>query len=161
MEFKQNGQLLFTATQNGQLAFLDGHVVLPHSANSALSASLLPLTLDLWHRRFGHIGIRQLKHIISNNSVTGIKIIPMPLQILFVSHALLVNNIGLSTRLPLAVHFHWRLFIVIYMVLFQSLQSKLVTSTSLSLLMMQLDSGASTFSNQRIKLQKHSSLTKQ
>ena len=72
MHFEHNGALLFTATQHGQLAYLDGSVQLPHAAFSAASASLLPLTLDLWHRRFAHMGMGDLMHLFSSNVVTGL-----------------------------------------------------------------------------------------
>ena len=51
MRFERDGALLFTAKLHGQLAYLDGNTIRPHAALSAASASLLPLTLDLWHRR--------------------------------------------------------------------------------------------------------------
>ena len=73
MEFYHKGSLLFTATQQQQLAYLDGFTHLSHT-QSALSASLLPLTLDLWHRRLAHINYDSLKHLLSGQVVTGIHI---------------------------------------------------------------------------------------
>src|ERR1700742_3911264 len=74
MRFECEGTLLFTATQHGQLAYLDGSVLHPHVAMSAASASLLPLTLDLWHRRLAHTPEAVLKHLLANGNVIGLHI---------------------------------------------------------------------------------------
>ena len=50
MRFERQGVLLFTATLKGKLAYLDGTTIRPQSALSTLSTSILPLSLDLWHR---------------------------------------------------------------------------------------------------------------
>jgi hypothetical protein len=71
MRFERDGELLFTASQQGQLAYLDGYTSLS-SSHSAHSASLLPLTLDLLHRRLGHIGFDLLKRLLSSKVVTGL-----------------------------------------------------------------------------------------
>ena len=71
MSFERNGQLLFTASVQGQLAYLDGTTSLSPS-HSAHSASLLPLTLGLLHHRLGHINFESLKHLLSSNVVTGL-----------------------------------------------------------------------------------------
>jgi hypothetical protein len=57
--------------RDGELAYLDGYTSLS-SSHSAHSASLLPLTLDLLHRRLGHIGFDLLKRLLSSKAVTGL-----------------------------------------------------------------------------------------
>jgi hypothetical protein len=74
MQFEHDGVLLFTATQQGQLAYLDGTTLHPHSVLSTTSTSILPLTLDLWHRRFAHLGLSQVKHLLTSNVVLGMHI---------------------------------------------------------------------------------------
>ena len=75
MRFEREGQLLFTATQKGKLAYLDGTTV-RNSGHSALvsssSPSLLPLSLNLWHRRLSHINMSDLKRLLSSQLVTGL-----------------------------------------------------------------------------------------
>lgn len=74
MRFERQGVLLFTATLKGKLAYLDGTTLRPQAALSTLSTSILPLSLDLWHRRFAHISIASLKRILSSNVVSGLQI---------------------------------------------------------------------------------------
>jgi len=74
MKFEKDGVLLFTASQHGQLAYLDGTTLHPHSAFSTTSTSLLPLTLDLWHRRFAHLSVSAIKHLLASNSVNGLRV---------------------------------------------------------------------------------------
>ena len=69
MEFEKDGSIIFTASLRGGLAYLDGYINRP---SAALSASLLPLTLDLWHRRLAHINYVSLKRLLSDRVVTVI-----------------------------------------------------------------------------------------
>jgi len=66
MSFFRDETLLFTATQQHQLAYLDGTTLLPHSALSTSTPSLLPLTLDLWHRRLLHRNLSDIKHLLTS-----------------------------------------------------------------------------------------------
>jgi len=74
MQFQCDGVLLFTATMHGQLAYLDGTTIRPHSALSTTSSSLLPLTLNLWHRHFAHLSMSQVKSLLNSNVVVGMQI---------------------------------------------------------------------------------------
>ena len=74
MNFERDGVLLFTASQHGQLAYLDGTTLHPNSALSTTSISLLPLTLDLWHCCFGHMNVNEVKRLSSSNVVCGMRI---------------------------------------------------------------------------------------
>ena len=74
MSFERDGVLLFTATQQKQLAYLDGTTLLPVSALSTTAPSLLPLTHELWHRRLGHRSISEIKQLLNSKVVLGIQI---------------------------------------------------------------------------------------
>ena len=80
MSFKHNGSLLFTASMQGNLAYLDGTTLRNTvtnaltSSTSSSSSSLLPLSLELWHRRFSHINYPDLRRMIDKQLVSGIKL---------------------------------------------------------------------------------------
>jgi len=64
MQFERHGILLFTASLQGNLAYLDGTTLCSPSQSalaSSSSLSLLPLTLDLWHHHLSHINIDAVK----------------------------------------------------------------------------------------------------
>src|SRR6202012_4504336 len=112
MSFHFNGHLYFTATHRGGLAHLDGTTLRnpSYSTPQALAAlSLLPLTLELWHRRFSHINYTDLKHMIASKLVTGLKIdsSPSPDPVcepcIAGKQTRIVNKTATRTTVPLAI----------------------------------------------------------
>jgi hypothetical protein len=71
MQFMRDGQVVLTASVQAQLAYLDGYTNLTHT-HTAHTASLLPLTMDLLHRRLGHISFATLKQLLVSKAVTGL-----------------------------------------------------------------------------------------
>jgi hypothetical protein len=73
MRFIHKGTLLFTAQINeNNTAFIDGTTEAnPETANFT---STLPLDISLWHRHLAHHDYNSVKHMISKQLVTGIKI---------------------------------------------------------------------------------------
>ena len=72
MVFKLEGKCRFTASIHpSNSASLDGITQLSESANYT---STLPLDLSLWHKRFIHHNYADVKKMISQNLVTGLKI---------------------------------------------------------------------------------------
>lgn len=73
MSFCQNGVLRFTATVNDKnTAYLDGYPIIEFAG--AANASTCPLDVTLWHRRFGHLNINDMREIISKELVKGLDI---------------------------------------------------------------------------------------
>ena len=72
--FSSAKDLLFTATATSQLAHLDGYVLSPQSAYSALPAS--KLDMELWHRRCCHISQERIKKAQTKELVLDLKISP-------------------------------------------------------------------------------------
>src|SRR5215469_12690134 len=75
MLFYRNGDCLFTATVNSNnTALLDG-ITLPMTEYADLaSTSTCPMDTSLWHRRFGHLNIADVKQLISRNLVLGMDV---------------------------------------------------------------------------------------
>ena len=72
MSFRLHHHLYFTATVNEKnSAFLDGHVVCPDFAGFV---STCPVDIALWHRRFGHLNITDVKQMINKKMVEGMSI---------------------------------------------------------------------------------------
>ena len=72
VNFHHGQALIFTVTVTDRnIGYLDGHTVIPHSANLA---STCPLDLTLWHRRCSHLNFDDLKHMHRHNLVTGMVI---------------------------------------------------------------------------------------
>lgn len=70
--FHYNNQLVFMASVTEQnVGFLNGHTVIPQSANSV---STCPLDLTLWHRRCSHLNFEDVKRMHNQNLVTGMKL---------------------------------------------------------------------------------------
>ena len=73
MHFRLHKHLYFTATVNEKnSAFLDGHIVL--SPDFAGFVSTCPVDTTLWHRRFGHLNMADVKQMIKQEMVEGITI---------------------------------------------------------------------------------------
>src|SRR6202000_697802 len=109
MSFHLKGHLHFTATQRGGLAYLDGSTLWDHSPQALAALSLLPQTLELWHRRFSHINYTDLKHMIASKLVTGLKVDSSPSPdpvcepcIAGKQHRI-VNKSATRTTVPLAI----------------------------------------------------------
>ena len=63
MRFSQNNTILFTASVSEKnTGYLNGHTVSTHS-ESVHVVSTLPLNLDLWHKRFFHCNLRDVKKL--------------------------------------------------------------------------------------------------
>src|ERR1700754_1380097 len=109
MSFQLDGKLIFTATQRGGLAYLDGSTLPPYSAQALAALSLLPLTLDLWHRRLSHINYVDLKRMVAKGLVTGLKInsssSPNPVcePCIAGKQTRIVNKTATRTTVPLAI----------------------------------------------------------
>jgi hypothetical protein len=72
LEFFNSNNLHFTATVNDHnVGYLNGHVLIPQSANAA---STCPLDLTLWHRRCSHLNFADLKHMHLHKSVLGMSL---------------------------------------------------------------------------------------
>ena len=72
LEFFNSNDLHFTATVNDHnVGYLNGHVLIPQSANAA---STCPLDLTLWHRRCSHLNFADLKHMHLHKSVLGMSL---------------------------------------------------------------------------------------
>src|ERR1700743_2203741 len=109
MSFQLDGKLIFTATQRGGLAYLDGSTLPPYSAQALAALSLLPLTLDLWHCRLSHINYADLKRMVAKGLVTGLKInsssSPDPVcePCIAGKQTRIVNKTATRTTVPLAI----------------------------------------------------------
>ena len=69
--FRQSGELRFTATVNSKnTAYLDGYPIIEFAG----AVSTCPLDVTLWHRRFGHLNISDIKEVISKELVKGLDI---------------------------------------------------------------------------------------
>ena len=67
------GPPLFVATINSNnAAFLDG--VTEPVTEFACPATTVPLDLSLWHRRFAHHNVTDIKSVMERNLVTGMKL---------------------------------------------------------------------------------------
>ena len=77
VKFTLNGTLLFTATaaDDQNIAYLDGTVVGPESANFSSSIHTLPLNRQLWHRRLCHHSLDSVSAMHNHNLVTGMKLV--------------------------------------------------------------------------------------
>lgn len=72
--FNLAGQTRFVASINDHnSAFLDGSTK-SHHIDSAQLTSTLPLTYSLWHCRLAHVNRDDVKKLITQNFVTGIKL---------------------------------------------------------------------------------------
>jgi hypothetical protein len=75
-QFVQDNQLRLCAstTGNRNLAYVNGTVIINPSdvasefAQAATSFATLPLDMSLWHRRLGHIGVRNVQSVRGNDS---------------------------------------------------------------------------------------------
>jgi transposase InsO family protein len=74
LRFYKMGKLILTATVNGRLAYLDGETLTQDEVNTAHIAASKTLDLELWHRRFGHLGIDAVKQLITQDMVDGLDI---------------------------------------------------------------------------------------
>ena len=73
IQFNQGGQTRFTATiNNNNAAFLNGTTLV--NMEGASLASTLPLDHSLWHRRLCHHNYTNVKRMIEEKLVTGIKL---------------------------------------------------------------------------------------
>jgi transposase InsO family protein len=71
IEFTRNDTTLFTASINSEgIGYLNGSTI-DISENVQL-ASTLPLDLNLWHRRLGHLNYDGIKKMLRHNLVTGL-----------------------------------------------------------------------------------------
>ena len=76
MHFYRNDSLLFTATVNHTNTALLNGVTLPMTEFAGLaSSSTCPLDTSLWHRRFGHLNIADVKKLLSKNLVSGMDVV--------------------------------------------------------------------------------------
>nr|GAT43152.1 predicted protein [Mycena chlorophos] len=74
LTFRRDGKTLFTASINEHnTAYLDGYTV-PAVEQHVHAATTLPLTVSLWHRRLGHIGMDYVKMLKSRDLVLGMQI---------------------------------------------------------------------------------------
>jgi hypothetical protein len=71
MDFMQGGPQRFTASIDGNTAYMD--VLTPPLDESALSARA-PLSRDLWHCRLCHIGADKLDLAIKHSVADGLKL---------------------------------------------------------------------------------------
>ena len=72
LRFYKMGKLIMTATVNGRLGYLDGDTLAQDEVNTAHIAASKTLDLELWHRRFGHLGIDVVKQLINQDMVDGL-----------------------------------------------------------------------------------------
>lgn len=73
--FLLKGKTVFTATVNeSNTGYPDGQVVIPRATHTANGASTVPLTWELWHRRFAHLNHHDVKLTHKNKLVTGMKL---------------------------------------------------------------------------------------
>ena len=73
MLFRRHNKTLFTATVNARFTgILDGAVV-PMTQYANL-AHTVPLDYALWHRRFGHLNLQDIKSIFKQQLVLGAKL---------------------------------------------------------------------------------------
>ena len=73
MSFSLHNHIYFTATVNDRnSAFLDGAAIV--STEFAAFVSTCPVDVTLWHRRFGHLNIRDVQSMINKEMVEGITI---------------------------------------------------------------------------------------
>jgi hypothetical protein len=88
IQFVRDNQLRLCAstTGNRNLAYVNGTVIINPSdvasefAQAATSFATLPLDMSLWHRRLGHIGVRNVQRMVTNDLVTGLHLNPFPQQ---------------------------------------------------------------------------------
>jgi hypothetical protein len=77
IHFILNGDRLFVASiSDDNSAFLNGNT--QSHLESAQITSTLPLNYELWHRRFAHVNHDDVKKLISQNLVTGLKLDSKP-----------------------------------------------------------------------------------
>lgn len=75
LSFRRAGALLFTATVNSNCAaFVDGHTVPPGQMANSAHTSTCPLDLALWHRRFAHLNVEDVRKVVREDLVTGLKL---------------------------------------------------------------------------------------
>ena len=72
LRFHKMSKLIMTATANGRLTYLDGHTLTQDEVNTAHIAASKTLDLELWHCRFGHLGIDVVKQLINQDMVDGL-----------------------------------------------------------------------------------------
>ena len=70
--FYKIGKLIMTATVNGRLRYLDKDTLAQDEVNTAHIAVSKTLDLELWHCRFGHLGIDAVKQLINQDMVDGL-----------------------------------------------------------------------------------------
>lgn len=73
MVFKQRGDVILTASYDGNAAFLDGTTI-PESETALAAIATPPVTRSLLHRRLGHIGESRLDTLLKDKLVDGIAI---------------------------------------------------------------------------------------
>src|ERR1700678_1685216 len=77
----QLSTLSFDAHVNRRLSLLNLDFILPQNTPSPVAMPLFtnaPISPDLWHRRFGHLGHEASKSVINGNYATGITKPPTP-----------------------------------------------------------------------------------
>lgn len=75
VSFSRSGKVIFTATVDGtNTGYLDGSVAVPEQVQSANGVSTLPSSHSLWHRRFSHLNYDDVRLVVKNKLVTGMKI---------------------------------------------------------------------------------------
>src|ERR1700678_2703938 len=77
----QLSTLSFDAHVNRRLSLLNHDFILPQNTPSPVAMPLFtnaPISPDLWHRRFGHLGHEASKSVINGNYATGITKPPTP-----------------------------------------------------------------------------------
>ena len=70
LKFYKSGRLICTGIVNEKSTYLDG-TILSHTAYINASKSL---DLQLWHRRFEHLGIDAIKQLLMQHMIEGIDI---------------------------------------------------------------------------------------
>ena len=74
MQFLLDGNVCFTASVNNKsVGYLDGHTI-STSSEYVNMVSTLPLTLELWHRRFFHYNFRDVSKLSKSDLVKGFKL---------------------------------------------------------------------------------------
>src|SRR5215470_8272539 len=75
MQFFRQNKLLFTATVNSTTTAILNGVTLPMTEYAGLaSTSTCSMNTSLWHRRFGHLNMADIRKLLSKHLVTGMDI---------------------------------------------------------------------------------------
>lgn len=65
-------EVVATGVRHGKLYELDFYTVTDCKSDSMLVCGRIDKSLELWHRRFGHLNMKHLKHLINENIVDGL-----------------------------------------------------------------------------------------